>query len=51
MPVTNFAVVFSHMLVPPAMTAILSSPANLIQGCLAAGRVSTVMRYKEYEPI
>jgi hydrogenase expression/formation protein HypD len=47
----NFAVLVSHVLVPPAMTAILSSPANRIQGFLAAGHVCTVMGYEEYEPL
>src|SRR5262245_43937016 len=48
---TNFAVLVSHVLVPPAMTAILSSPANRVQGFLAAGHVCTVMGYEEYEPL
>jgi hydrogenase expression/formation protein HypD len=48
---TNFAVLVSHALVPPAMTAILSSPANRVQGFLAAGHVCTVMGYEEYEPL
>ncbi len=47
----NFSVLVSHVLVPPAMEAILSSPSNLVQGFLAAGHVSTVMGYREYEPI
>ena len=41
----------SHVLVPPAMEAILSSPENRVQGFLAAGHVCTVMGYTEYEPI
>jgi hydrogenase expression/formation protein HypD len=48
---TNFAVLVSHVLVPPAMTAILSAPRNRVQGFLAAGHVCTVMGYDEYEPI
>ncbi len=47
----NFAVLVSHVLVPPAMTAILSSPDNRVQGFLAAGHVCTVMGYEEYEPL
>jgi hydrogenase expression/formation protein HypD len=47
----NFAVLVSHVLVPPAMTAILSSPTNRVQGFLAAGHVCTVMGYEEYPPI
>jgi hydrogenase expression/formation protein HypD len=49
--VTNFSMLVSHVLVPPAMEAILSSPANRVQGFLAAGHVCTVMGYTEYEPI
>jgi hydrogenase expression/formation protein HypD len=47
----NFAVLVSHVLVPPAMTTILSSPTNRVQGFLAAGHVCTVMGYEEYEPL
>jgi hydrogenase expression/formation protein HypD len=47
----NFSVVVSHVLVPPAMEAILGSPANRVQGFLAAGHVCAVMGYWEYEPI
>jgi hydrogenase expression/formation protein HypD len=47
----NFAVLVSHVLVPPAMTAILRSPTNRVQGFLAAGHVCTVMGYEEYEPL
>jgi hydrogenase expression/formation protein HypD len=47
----NFSILCSHVLVPPAMEAILSSPGNQVQGFLAAGHVCTVMGYWEYEPI
>ncbi len=47
----NFAVLVSHVLVPPAITAILSSPANRVQGFLAAGHVCTVMGFEEYIPL
>jgi len=47
----NFSILCSHVLVPAAMEAILSSPANIVQGYLAAGHVCTVMGYWEYEPI
>ncbi len=47
----NFSILTSHVLVPPAMEAILSSPHNRVQGFLAAGHVCTVMGYWEYEPI
>jgi hydrogenase expression/formation protein HypD len=48
---TNFSLLVSHVLVPPAMEAILSSPDNRVQGFLAAGHVCTVMGIEEYEPI
>jgi hydrogenase expression/formation protein HypD len=48
---TNFFLLSSHVLVPPAMEAILSDPGNLVQGFLAAGHVCTVMGFEEYEPI
>lgn len=47
----NFSLLVSHVLVPPAMNAILSSPENRIQGFLAAGHVCTIMGFTEYEPI
>ena len=49
--VENFSLLVSHVLVPPAMEAILSAPANQVQGFLAAGHVCMVMGYTEYEPI
>ncbi|MCP4571388.1 MAG: hydrogenase formation protein HypD [bacterium] len=48
---TNFSEIVSHVLVPPAMEAILASPANRVQGFLAAGHVCTVMGWQEYEPL
>ena len=47
----NFSILCSHVLVPPAMEAILSSPVNRVQGFLAAGHVCTVMGYEEYIPL
>jgi hydrogenase expression/formation protein HypD len=47
----NFSVLASHVLVPPAMEAILSSPANRVQGFLLAGHVCTIMGWTEYEPL
>ncbi len=49
--VDNFSVLTSHVLVPPAMEAILSSPSHLVQAFLAAGHVCTVMGYEDYFPI
>jgi len=48
---TNFSVLVSHVLVPPAIEAILSSPLARVQAFLAAGHVCTVMGYEEYRPI
>jgi hydrogenase expression/formation protein HypD len=48
---TNFSLLVSHVTVPPAMTALLESPDNRVQGFLAAGHVCTVMGWTEYEPI
>ncbi len=47
----NFSVLVSHVLVPPAMCAVLDSPQNLVQGFLAAGHVCAVMGIEEYRPI
>ncbi len=49
--IANFSVLVSHVLVPPAMEAILSSPDNRVQGFLGPGHVCTVVGYEEYEPI
>jgi hydrogenase expression/formation protein HypD len=49
--VTNFSILVSHVLVPPAVEAILSSPRNRVQGFLAAGHVCAVMGYEEYIPL
>src|SRR3954451_10966646 len=48
---TNFGALVSHVLVPPAMTAILGAPDNRVQGFLGPGHVCTVMGGREYEPI
>ncbi|MEJ2751616.1 MAG: hydrogenase formation protein HypD [Chloroflexota bacterium] len=48
---TNFSILVSHVRVPPAMHAILSSPRNRVQSFLAAGHVNAVMGYWEYPPI
>jgi hydrogenase expression/formation protein HypD len=47
----NFSILVSHVLVPPAMEAILSSPHNRVQGFLAAGHVCAIMGYEEYHPL
>jgi hydrogenase expression/formation protein HypD len=47
----NFSILVSHVLVPPALKAIMDSPQNRVQGFLAAGHVCAVMGYEEYEPL
>jgi hydrogenase expression/formation protein HypD len=49
--IDNFSVLVSHVLVPPAMTALLDSPGNQVQAFLAAGHVCAIMGWTEYEPI
>lgn len=48
---TNFSLLVSHVLVPPAIRAIMDSPVRRVQGFLAAGHVCTVMGMSEYEPL
>jgi hydrogenase expression/formation protein HypD len=49
--VKNVSILVSHVLVPPAIAAILQSPLNRVQGFLGPGHVCAVMGYREYEPI
>lgn len=49
--IKNFSILISHVLVPPAIEAILSSPNNRVNAFLAAGHVCTIMGYEEYYPI
>jgi hydrogenase expression/formation protein HypD len=49
--IRNFSILVSHVTVPPAMEAILSSKASRVQGFLAAGHVCVIMGTEEYEPI
>ncbi len=47
----NFSILVSHVLVPPAMEALLSAPDNRVQAFLAAGHVCTITGTSEYGPI
>lgn len=47
----NFSALVSHVLVPPAMRAVLAAPANRVQGFLAAGHVCAIVGTGEYEPL
>ena len=51
MNVHNYSILASHVLVPPAMEAILGDPENKIDAFLAAGHVCTIMGMDEYDPI
>jgi hydrogenase expression/formation protein HypD len=44
----NFSLLVSHVLVPPAMSALLNSEANRVQAYLAAGHVCTVVGWEPY---
>jgi hydrogenase expression/formation protein HypD len=47
----NYSILASHVLVPPAMEAILSDEENKIDAFLAAGHVCAIMGVDEYYPI
>ncbi len=49
--IDNFAVLVSHVTVPPAITALMEADDVQVDGFLAAGHVNTVMGYWEYEPL
>ncbi|HUN02911.1 MAG TPA: hydrogenase formation protein HypD, partial [Niabella sp.] len=49
--VKNYSILASHVLVPPAMEAILDDEENRIDAFLAAGHVCTIMGMEEYYPI
>ncbi|QNP68256.1 hydrogenase formation protein HypD [Streptomyces roseirectus] len=48
---TNFSMLVSHVLVPPAMTTLLDDPDCEVQAFLAAGHVCAVTGWRAYEPI
>ncbi|MEO0898116.1 MAG: hydrogenase formation protein HypD [Bacteroidota bacterium] len=49
--VTNYSILTSHVLVPPAMEAVINDPESQIDAFLAAGHVCTIMGLEEYYPI
>jgi hydrogenase expression/formation protein HypD len=49
--IENFTLLVAHVLVPPAIAAILVSPGNRVQGFLAPGHVCAIKGWREYEPI
>jgi len=48
---TNFSMLVSQVLVPPAIRALMVSSANRVQGFIAPGHVCTVMGCQEYESL
>lgn len=48
---TNYSILSSHVLVPPAIAAIMSDEETKIDGFLAAGHVCTIMGLEEYYPL
>lgn len=49
--IRNFSMLVSHVLVPPAIAAIMNSPTCRVQAFLAAGHVCSVMGYWQYRPL
>ncbi len=49
--IRNFSILVSHVLVPPAIQAIMESPNNRVQAFLAAGHVCSIMGYAAYPPL
>jgi hydrogenase expression/formation protein HypD len=47
----NFSILNAHVLIPPAMAAVLNSTDGRVQGFLAAGHVCTVTGYRHYHAI
>jgi hydrogenase expression/formation protein HypD len=47
----NFSVLISHVLVPPAIRALMTSRDCRVNGFIAPGHVCTVMGYGEYESL
>ncbi|HUK26550.1 MAG TPA: hydrogenase formation protein HypD [Terriglobales bacterium] len=48
---TNFSALVSHVLVPPAIRALMTAPQNRVQAFIAPGHVCTIMGYREYEDL
>ena len=49
--VKNYSILASHVLVPPAMEAVMNDENAVIQAFLAAGHVCTIMGISEYYPL
>ena len=51
MGLDNYSILASHVLVPPAIEALVSDEECVVQGFLAAGHVCTIMGMEEYYPL
>lgn len=49
--INNYSILTSHVLVPPAIEAVMQDDTAKIDGFLAAGHVCTIMGIHEYQPI
>ena len=49
--ITNYSILASHVLVPPAIKAVINDPLSKIDGFLAAGHVCTIMGNGQYYPL
>lgn len=49
--VTNYSILTSHVLVPPAIEAVMNDEESAIDAFLAAGHVCTIMGISEYGPL
>ncbi len=49
--ITNYSILASHVLVPPAIEAIMEDDESKVDGFLAAGHVCTIMGNLEYYPL
>ncbi len=49
--INNFSLLASHVLVPPALRALLSDPGNRVQGLIAPGHVCSIVGLDEYHKI
>ena len=47
----NFSLLNSHILVPPALEAILADEQSQVQAVLAAGHVCAIAGWRDYQPI
>jgi hydrogenase expression/formation protein HypD len=45
----NYSILVSHVLVPPAIDAVMNDPETKVNGFLAAGHVMTIMGYQQYQ--